>query len=101
MTRIVTNAEAGAIAEACADAYSANRYRNWAAVARLLAARGYTARETEAIMRSKWMRWAADHAGAPYGRTPARAILFMLDGHPADLAREVAELVAGTFGEAP
>lgn len=64
--------------------------------------RGYSDREVEAIMRSKWMRWAADNSTARYGKVPARVIIEYIDdmtkrGSAERVAREVAELVAGTF----
>lgn len=93
---------ARALAERTADAYSWGRYRSWEAVAALLLARGYNAREAEAIMRSKWTRWAGDMSGARYGRIPAKAVGVYLDTMAPDRrAKEVAELVAETFaGEA-
>lgn len=40
--------------------YSEGNYRSWPAVAQMLLNRGYSPVEAEAIMRSKWTRWAAD-----------------------------------------
>lgn len=62
------------IATRCADAYSADRYRSWPEVARTLLAMGFTEAETEAVMRSKITRWAADAAGADYGKASARCV---------------------------
>lgn len=48
------------------DAYSFSAYgsKNWLACIEMLAARGYDIRQVEAILRSKWSRWAADaHQG--------------------------------------
>lgn len=56
------NERAVAIAERTLDAYSVGRYVSWSACAELLLDRGYSEEETEAILRSKWMRWAADQA---------------------------------------
>jgi hypothetical protein len=55
------------IATRTEDAYSADRYgRNeWAACAMLLLERGYTEAETEWVLRSKHMRWAADMSNEP------------------------------------
>lgn len=47
------------VADKAAEAYSRNRYRSWPACAGYLLERGYTERQTIAILRSKWMRWAA------------------------------------------
>lgn len=54
--------DANKIAEATQDAYSFSRYgqKAWAASCRMLLRRGYDVRQIEAIMRSKWTRWAAD-----------------------------------------
>lgn len=48
--------------EATRDAYSFRRYGelNWLDACRELLAMGCDAREAEAVLRSKWMRWAAD-----------------------------------------
>lgn len=66
---------AASLAARTADAYSHDRYKNWNAVAKKLLAHGFTEREAEAIMRSKWMRWAADRHPARYGKVPASAII--------------------------
>jgi len=76
-TKITDRAKA--IATLCADAYSADRYNNWALVAQLLIGRGYNDYQVIGILRSKWTRWAADASDAKYGTTPARAILNYLD----------------------
>lgn len=66
---------AAAIAERCADAYSASRYRSWREVARVLLRMGFTDAETEAVMRSKITRWAADSWTWTGGdKTPAKAV---------------------------
>lgn len=51
---------AAAIATRCGNAYSANRYGSWREVARRLLRAGFSEAETEAVMRSKITRWAAD-----------------------------------------
>lgn len=73
---------AAVIAARCEDAYSFGRYRSWVGVAEALLARGYDAEEVEIIMRSKWMRWAADDGGRPYGRATARDLISWIDEHP-------------------
>lgn len=62
------------IAERCADAYSFDRYNSWPEVARTLLAMGFTDAETEAVMRSKITRWAADWESKPYGHATAKAV---------------------------
>lgn len=68
------------IAAQCADAYSAGRYASWAGVAFALLSKGFTATQTEAIMRSKHMRWAADATPARWGRVPSIAIIQYIEG---------------------
>ena len=92
---------AAVIADRCADAYSATRYRSWAACADTVLALGFDEYETEALLRSKITRWAADNAPHPYGRVPARVIREYIYGspygetddgkHEAWIRREVAE----------
>lgn len=50
------------LAELTADAYSADRYgaNEWAGIAMGLLETGYSPKETEVVLRSKWMRWAGD-----------------------------------------
>lgn len=80
------------------DAYSAQSYKSWTAVALLLLARRYSEQEAEAIMRSKWTRWAGD-ARSSNENLPAKALGDFLDSHePERLKRDVAQLVAETFG---
>ena len=46
------------------DAYSTYGYKNgWSGCIRMLRARGYNDREIEAVIRSKWTRWARDCSG--------------------------------------
>lgn len=71
MTR---RAQAATLAERTADAYSATRYGSWQEVARRLLRMGFTEAETEAVMRSKITRWAADASDKPYGKVPAQAV---------------------------
>lgn len=125
----MTTQRAKDLATATADAYSADAYRSWAAVAQAVlgfgkAERGHglTEAQTEAVLRSKWTRWARDHWEGPhrYGRYPAEAVIEYLAGvvvghsEPgatvawarlrgataaqwAAFDRQVAELVEGTF----
>ena len=74
------------------NAYSTFRYRNWPAVAEALLDRGLTEQEAEAVLRSKWMRWAADASPARYGNVPVKAILQFLDGLKNE-RQEIEELI--------
>lgn len=55
------------IAERTNDAYSYERYgkKEWTLSAKLLIAEGFTREEAEWVLRSKWMRWAADVSDDP------------------------------------
>lgn len=69
---------ASVIAKRCSDAYSADRYRSWTAVAKALLERGYNEQDTEAIMRGVYTRWAADKYNGT-GRAPASILTDYLD----------------------
>ena len=58
------------LVEKTRDAYSYNNYGSvgWRSAVRALIDLGYTDREAEAILRSKWMRWSGDTSGKRYGR---------------------------------
>ena len=81
------------------DAYSTSNYNgNWIPSIKMLRKRGYNDQEVEAIIRSKWTRWAADGSGKSYGRNNSADLARFLD-NTQNLAVEVADLVKGTFGE--
>jgi len=86
-----------ALAAKTSDAYSADSYTNWTACARLLARLGYDEREAEAILRSKWTRWARDAWDKPGTPTSIalRDFLVKYGYHPGHA--EVKELVDQTF----
>ncbi len=91
---------AAPLAEKTAGAYSADRYADWSGLIRALLKRGYTEPQVEAIVASKWTRWAADASEAKYGKVPARALLeWMEKAHktPEHLAKEVADLTTEHF----
>lgn len=87
------------MAKDTADAYSAGSYTNWTNVCRLLATRGFNRWEAEAILRSKWTRWARDMWNKNTKPT-ATALANYLDKygykprHP-----EVNQLVMESFGK--
>ena len=100
MTIQVTPRQAVAIAEKCADAYSADRYASWLAVAKMLAKRGLNAGEIEAVMRSKWTRWAGDSSAHGYGRVTAKDLAHYVDNIGFLTQAEIDQLVRETFDEA-
>lgn len=84
-------AEAKRIADRCRDAYSADAYANWPKCADVCLKRGLSAAQTEAVLRSKWTRWARD---SWTGRTmdgcyPAKALDKFLASIKGSLTREV------------
>lgn len=95
------------IADRTQDAYCYDRYRSFKVCAKAILDLGYTERETEAILRSKWMRWAADVQGGKYGQVPAKAIVDALKSPALIFGKREAlnfrakldAIVAQTFGE--
>lgn len=82
-------------AEELSGAYSTDRYRNgWVPSIRALRARGYDDRQIEAIVRSKWTRWAADSGGKRYGHATASDLVKFVEKQS---KRDLQELVDGTF----
>lgn len=90
------------LAERLSDAYSTDSYRGgWNGCIRMLRKRGYDDRQIEAIIRSKWTRWAGDSDETRrYGNFTSTTLADFLDSmDPAERARGIDELVAGTFCE--
>lgn len=54
--------------EKTSDSYSFNRYNSWKSCIKKLRSRGHNDFEIQAILRSKWARWAADSSSNPYGK---------------------------------
>lgn len=70
---------AAALAAKTADAYSVDRFSSWKAVAEALLRAEYSEEQAEAILRSKFTRWAADQADARYGRATAADMMRLLE----------------------
>lgn len=86
------------LADRLSDAYSTGRYGTWDGCIRMLRKRGYDDHQIEAIIRSKWTRWAADVSGKSYGRvTAADLARYMDDPRNKVTAAAVEELVKGCF----
>jgi hypothetical protein len=93
-----------ALNERLLTAYSTDKYGDtWVPCIKALRRRGYDDRQVEAIIRSKWTRWAAERAYDRHGRRQGRAtsadlLAFMDQQHPdrARQRREVEELTAET-----
>lgn len=88
------------LAEKTKDTYSASSYRSWTQCAFVLLDRGFTEREAEAILRSKWTRWARDWAGKTIGT--ANDLVRFIEA-PKNMCTDeaVAELVRQTFDDEP
>lgn len=83
-----------AFAEELSDAYSTDRYRNgWSGCIRMLRRHNLNDRQIEAIIRSKWTRWAGDASNHRYGQITSKDLEKMLPQIMPDLD----ELVRGTF----
>lgn len=90
--------KAKALAYHTSGAYSYDAYKNWDAVIQMCLDLGYSEMETEAIVRSKWTRWACDsdtNRGGRYGYHTSNALKRFLVGTP---KKEVNDLVFETFG---
>lgn len=88
------------IANQCANAYSADRYLSWKAVAMALLKLGWKPIEVEAFMRSKHTRWARDCSGKDDGRYSANDVIRYLEDSrnmPRGWQVELDELVAMTW----
>lgn len=95
---LIPSAAAIAIAANCEDAYSSDNYESWPSLAQELLDMGYDARESEAIMRSKYARWAGDMSAAEYGSIPSTAMADLKVNCPALFApAAIARIVIDTF----
>ncbi len=84
-------------AERLSNAYSTDRYRNeWRPSIRALRRAGYDDRQIEAIIRSKWTRWAADHSDNRYGRVTAKDLMAFVRREGMDNVRA---LTRESFGD--
>jgi len=88
---------AATIAARCEDAYSADRYASWTGCADALLKLGLDDLAVEAVLRSKWTRWAADLSSAQYGKVPVNALIRFVTNE-AHWPQQVADLRLETFG---
>ncbi len=90
------------LADKLADAYSTDSYRGgWNGCVKMLRKRGYNDQEIEAILRSKWTRWAGDSDETRrYGNFTSTTLADFLETMKkhGDLQKQIDELVEGTFG---
>jgi hypothetical protein len=89
------------VAERCSHAFSFDRYISWNGCARAVMALGFSEKQTEAILLSKWARWAADSSPHSYGyATAADLVNWMRKTYRGDkLRKEVETLTRETFPE--
>lgn len=94
----MTRKEIQEVTTRTANAYSFDTYKNWRACTLALANMGFDAREAEAILRSKYTRWAGDRSDNQYGEYTSSDLVRFLKSHP-DLVtpQAIAQLVAETF----
>jgi hypothetical protein len=89
-----------ALAERLSGAYSTDRYRNgWSGCIRMLIKRGYTEAQIEAIIRSKWTRWAADGSEKRYGQVTSTDLARFLDTDQGATLEAVDQMVAESLTE--
>lgn len=98
MTKVSVIQASLALAARTGDAYSFGRYASWPAVCAALLRRGYDDKQVEAIVRSKWTRWAADASNKPHGKATSNDLLRWMD-KLRDLQHQVEELTRETFPE--
>lgn len=107
MAKNLTPEQAAEIARQTEDAYSFDAYtpEGWRQCCLMLAKRGYDARQIEAVMRSKWTRWAGDNDSdrKRYGQYNSTTLARFIDEMIAKrgirkVNAEIADLVVGTFG---
>lgn len=85
------------LAEKTADAFSYDRYGRWQAVVEMLLRRGLSVQQAEAVLRSKWTRWAADASDKPYGKATSHDLARFID-QQRNAMEQIAELTRETFG---
>lgn len=82
------------------NAYSTDRYRNgWSGCVRMLLKRGYNEAQIEAIIRSKWTRWAADGSAKRYGQVTSADLARFLDTDRGATLEAVNQMVAESAEE--
>jgi hypothetical protein len=98
--RRAMTAQIDALLDRTRDAYSFDTYgeSGWRGAIAMLVRRGYDDRQIEAILRSKWTRWAGDMSNKPHGRNNGADLARFLDTAKGTTAKDVDELVIGTFG---
>lgn len=84
------------IAEKTSDAYSVGRYNSWEACIKALKKINLDEKEIEAVLRSKWTRWAADSSNAPYGKASSNDLIRYIEKN--ETKESIKRLTQETFG---
>lgn len=83
------------LSEKTSDAYSYDRYNSWEACIKKLRSLGCNDYEVEAILRSKWTRWAADASNKPYGKASSNDLVNYINKH--ETKESITKLTQETF----
>lgn len=97
----MTRTQIKALASRTDDAYSFSTYgeREWIRAIRLLADRGYNERAIEAILRSKYTRWAADARTTNAKPRGEDVLIFIMDPRNKVTRADVITLAQMTFND--
>lgn len=83
------------LSEKTSDAYSYDRYNSWSACIKALRKAQYNDMQIEAILRSKWTRWAADSSDKSYGKSSSVDLMKYINEN--ETLESVEELTKETF----
>ena len=86
-----------AFAEELADAYSTDSYGDWKSCIRALRKFGCNDNQIEAVIRSKFTRWAKDRSKDPNKKTTSSDLMRYITGFKEPM-REIEELTLEHFG---
>jgi hypothetical protein len=94
-----TRKDAAQFAIELASAYSTSRYKGgWVGCIEMLRKRGYSDPQIEAIIRSKWTRWAADNSSDDEYATADDLVRFIDNPRNCCTLSEVNSMVEGKEG---
>ncbi len=83
-------------ADELSDAYSTDRYKNgWGSCIKMMRKRGLNDQQIEAIIRSKWTRWAGDASDNAYGQINSADLARFLDS---ETMASIESLTRESFG---
>ena len=81
---MVSELDSWVIAKRCNTAFSRDAYTTsgWQGSAKWLAGQGFDKYQIEWVLRSKWMRWAADVSSNSYGHNSSRDLIRFMESSP-------------------